>query len=64
MMQSYILIVRVQISGMEWTFTSEPMEELWADILLREFISRTPFEVLRARKVPAKTSIVDTEKPL
>jgi hypothetical protein len=47
-----VIIVSVEIGGEEYTFTSEPMTDAWADILLREFIlQRAPFVVKRAKKI-------------
>jgi hypothetical protein len=54
MNDKFVLVVTVKIGG-EWIFTSEPMTEMWADILLREFILQSePFAVLRAKKVPVE----------
>jgi hypothetical protein len=47
------VVVTIRQIGVEWTFTSEPMTEYWADLLLIE-IARGPFTVTKARVVPVK----------
>ena len=54
-MPLFTLVVTVRIEGdMCVTFESEPMNEMWADVVLRLFSSRGTFEVVKARKVPVK----------
>lgn len=45
------VVVTIQQIGLDWTFTSEPMTEFWADMLLVE-IARGPFTVVKAKVVP------------
>ena len=50
----YVVVVTVEIGGHDYSFVSEPMAELWVDILMREFIlQEAPFRVTKALKVPA-----------
>lgn len=53
--ETHRLVVIVKVGGGEWEFTSEPLQEVWADILLRDFaLQESPFVVVRAKKIPAK----------
>lgn len=52
MNDSYFLVVVVVIAQSEFTFVSEAMSRMWADICLREFIlHEEPFKVIRAKLV-------------
>jgi hypothetical protein len=47
------VVAVVEIAGETYTFTSETLARLWADIVLQEFIRGVPFAVVKARLIPA-----------
>ncbi len=52
MTDTYFLVVVVVIAQVEFTFVSEAMSRMWADIVLREFIlAKEPFKVVKAKLV-------------
>lgn len=48
------VVAVIEIAGNEYTFTSDPMARLWADVILQEFIRGDPFKVVKARLIPAE----------
>lgn len=53
------VVAVVEIAGNPYTFTSEPMARLWADIVLQEFIRGEPFKVVKACLTPAPKEETD-----
>ena len=42
----------IVIDGNQYVFISEPLDRLWADIILQEFIRGGPFKVVKAKLIP------------